>query len=341
MGALGRIKAGLGAALAGSERVSGSDRVRRDRQLEKALKHGRRQGKQIARLGAELERMHEILRRMLKRSAHVERNIEALVRHAFLGIQDLPYPHALTAARFHLGSQHDEDGITYRLLSLAGISNSRFVELGSGMRGGNSAFLAEELGWSGLMVDGDPGKIARVQRRYGSRVAGVASFVTPDNVDDLLRGHGFEGEYGTLSIDLDGTDYWVWEAMTVGNPAIVIVEYNGMFGPTRSVVVPYQNRDIEPGSHDEGDRPWLRYFFGASLAALTRLAARKGYRLVAAEPRGVNAYFLRSDVAPEVPAATAGRAFHLAESASIFLATQREDFFQAQERMGLPLDEVD
>jgi hypothetical protein len=47
-------------------------------------------------------------------------------------------------------------------------------------------------------------------------------------------------------------------------------------------------------------------YFGASLAALAALGDRQGYRLVATEPSGPNAYFLRDDVAPQIPRAEPG-----------------------------------
>jgi len=53
---------------------------------------------------------------------------------------------------------------------------------------------------------------------------------------------------------------------------------------------------------------------GASLAALDALARSKGYRLVACEPSGVNAFFLRHDVAPEIQAVPVAQAFRPALS---------------------------
>ena len=41
-------------------------------------------------------------------------------------------------------------------------------------------------------------------------------------------------------------------------------------------------------------------YYGASLPAFVHLATQKGYRLVAIEPRGVNAFFLRNDLAPDL-----------------------------------------
>jgi hypothetical protein len=63
--------------------------------------------------------------------------------------------------------------------------------------------------------------------------------ITPDNINDLLTDHGFAGEIGVLSIDVDGNDYWIWNAIIVSNPGIIIIcEYNGLFGDRHPLSVP-------------------------------------------------------------------------------------------------------
>ena len=52
-----------------------------------------------------------------------------------------------------------------------------------------------------------------------------------------------------LSIDIDGNDYWVWEAINVVTPAIVIVEYNHRFGPERAVTIPYRSNFQRTKAH--------------------------------------------------------------------------------------------
>ena len=80
-------------------------------------------------------------------------------------------------------------------------------------------------------------------------------------------------------------------------------------------------------------------YYGASLAALTRLSTRKGYRLVAVEPSGVNAFFLRDDVAPHVPACEPVRAYRLLEKYDV-LMHQGEDVFRYASEHGLQLVEI-
>jgi hypothetical protein len=250
-------------------------------------------------------------RQLVGRLHRVEQGVEAILREQMLGpaALDLPYPERLTTRRFRLWSQNGEDGITLALLLEAGIATRRFVELGCGTNGGNSGFLCNELGWDGLMVDGSAANVEVLNAQLPpGRVKVVEAWLTADSVDALIREHGFSGEVDVLSIDIDGNDYWLWERITSISPRIVIVEYNSAFGPDRAVVVPY-----DPGFERCSVEGGAGLYYGASLAALTELGKRLGYRLICIEPRGVNAYFLRNDVAPHVPAVEPAAVYRLLE----------------------------
>ena len=122
-------------------------------------------------------------------------------------------------------------------------------------------------------------------------------FITKGNVNALLQEHGFTGELGLLSIDLDGNDWYIWDALTVVDPAIVVMEYNAVFGDVAPVSVPY----------DDGFRRFAReptgLYWGVSLPALQVLAERKGYAFVGCTSAGNNAYFVRKDLVDRLPAA--------------------------------------
>jgi hypothetical protein len=172
--------------------------------------------------------------------------------------------------------------------------------------------------------------MAQVGRRFPT-VTAVTAWVTRENINDLITSHGFSGEVDLFSLDLDGNDYWIWESMTACAPRVVILEYNSMFGPDRAVTVPYEVTFDRHRHHT--------MYYGASLTALARLSARKGYRLVAVEPTGVNAFFLRSDIAPHIPVCEPKRAFHLLEKYDV-LMQQGEDVFRYVSQAGLSLVEV-
>lgn len=277
-----------------------------------------------------IEAQLESVQKIWMRTRHLEPAVQALLRERYLDPETLPYPEKLIAQRFRISSQNQEDGLTLALLAEAGETNRRFVEIGSGLSGGNSGFLARECGWSGLMVDGDAAHMAQVARRF-PMVTAVAAWVTRENIDELIAANGYDGEVDLFSLDLDGNDFWIWEAMTACNPRIVVLEYNSMFGPDRSVTVPYDPRFDRHEHH--------AMYYGASLTAHARLSARKGYRLVAVEPTGVNAFFLRNDLAPRVPACEPRRAFRLLEKYDIAIQ-KGEDIFQYAAKAGLELVEV-
>lgn len=260
--------------------------------------------RKMDRLAARLDTIAEHLEHDAKWRSTLRRDVRALLRHQYLdalvderSASDL----MLNARRFRLRSQNEEDGIVLTLLKAAGPRDRRFVEIGCGQSGGNSAVLALEMGWSGLMVDGSRKAYERASRtfRVNPGVTVVRMQVTPATLNDLLTTHGMIGDVDFCSIDIDSYDYWLLEALQACSPRVLVMEYNALFGPEQAVTVPYGQ--IIAGAP--------KAYYGASLAALESLARRKGYRLVACENSGINAFFLRQDVAPEIPGLTPARAF--------------------------------
>ena len=103
-----------------------------------------------------LSEQHDAMSRQLR---HLQAGIDGLVRAAYVDPSNLPYPERLTASRFRLLSQNQEDGMLWSLFQQIGVKSKTFVELGSGATGGNAAMLAGEFGWTGLLVEGDQGKV--------------------------------------------------------------------------------------------------------------------------------------------------------------------------------------
>jgi hypothetical protein len=260
------------------------------------------------------------------RLRNIERATHSLLRAEYLGGRELPMPQALLARRFGILSQNDEDGILLALFDRIGTTNRRFATFGSGTNGGNSGMLAHDCGWSGLMVDGSEARIERVRDRFRQApVVACASWITRENVNNLLRDNGLTGEIDLLDIDIDGIDYWLWKAIDAASPRVVVVEYNAAFGFERAVTVPY---DPAFDRHKTAEHQ----YYGASLRAFERLGQERGYRLVAIEPRGVNAFFVRQDVAGDLPALTL--------SSVIPRYDYEKTLFESCERLGLPLVEV-
>lgn len=191
-------------------------------------------------------------------------------------------------------SQYGEDGIVSWIFSLVGTGNRTFVEFGVGDgRECLTANLALNLGWSGLMLERDEKLAASASALYeDAGISVVRALVTRRTTGDLLAGRDPE----FMSIDVDGNEYWLWEAAAAAGvrPRVVAVEYNASLGPHRSLTVPYRD-DFDRFEIDE-----LGWYHGASLAALAHLARRLGYVLLGCESHGANAFFVRADVAGPV-----------------------------------------
>ena len=201
-------------------------------------------------------------------------------------------------------SQNGEDGILLYLLASIGAENHHIVEIGT--EDGhecNSANLILHFGWHGWLIECDAAMARGAERFFrghgaGDRVVVMNERALPENIDALLSHQDIPREIDILSIDIDSHDYWLWQALTVLTPRLVVIEYNASFGPSQSVTIPYAERP--PLS-----RRQHRYYQGASITALQRLAARKGYDLVAGDSRGVNAFFIRRDIREAAGLATA------------------------------------
>jgi hypothetical protein len=120
------------------------------------------------------------------------------------------------------------------------------------------------------------------------------AFITKDNINSLIASR-FSGDIGLLSIDIDGNDYWIWDAINVVNPRIVICEYNSVFGSKHCVSIPYSADFVRQKAH------YSNLYFGASLGALTMLAEKRGYFFVGSNSIGSNAFFVRKDVIGNLP----------------------------------------
>ncbi len=194
-------------------------------------------------------------------------------------------------SEFKVFSQNREDGIIQYLIRHISISDKRFIEFGvQNYVESNTRFLLLNNNWTGMIIDGDPDNINYIKNddiymKYN--LTAINAFISAENINSLIEESGFGGHIGLLSIDIDGNDYWVWEAINVVDPDIVICEYNPRFGCEKAVTIPY-------------DPEWTRYkvsytgvYFGASIKALEKLGNKKGYALVASDSHGANLFFVK------------------------------------------------
>ena len=198
-------------------------------------------------------------------------------------------------AEFKVFSQFGDDGIIQFLVDRAKIfpGEQKFVEFGvETYRESNTRFLLTNNNWKGLIMDADRCDINSIKKwkdYWKYDLTAVTAFVTKKNINNLFNKYGFNKNIGLLSIDVDGNDYWLWEAFTLTKPIIVMVEYNSVFGNKKAITIPYDEKFYRTKAH------YSNLYWGTSLKALCRLAKRKEYVFLGCNSSGNNAYFVRKD----------------------------------------------
>ena len=189
-------------------------------------------------------------------------------------------------------SQNDEDGILQECLRRLSPAKT-FMEFccGDGLEK-NTHFLLLQ-GFRGVWLDGSQNNIEHIRTGLGglkfNNLWVRQDFLTLDNISDLLRSSlEFLGldDLDVFSLDVDGNDiYFAEYIQEMVHPKILIVEYNGKFPPPLSLSIEYNP-----------EHTWQRDdFHGASLQKFVDVLDR--YMLVACNVVGVNAFFVRKDVA--------------------------------------------
>jgi hypothetical protein len=200
---------------------------------------------------------------------------------------------SLGEVEFQAFSQRGEDGILQYIISRIEIPNRIFIEFGvEDYTESNTRLLLMANSWSGLVIDGDAANIRFIKEDFiywKYDITALHSFITKENIDALITSYTSCRDIGLLSVDIDGNDYWVWEAIVSVSPRIVVCEYNSAFGPSQKVSVPYDSGFVRSRAH------YSELYWGASLAAFCSLAEKKGYDFIGTAEAGVNAFFVRKD----------------------------------------------
>lgn len=202
---------------------------------------------------------------------------------------------------FQCFSEFEEDGIILFLFSIIGEKSRRVVELCSG---DGKICMATNLiinhGWEGFLFDGEEKQVTSGRKFFAEHPATKRFppvfervWVTAEDINEILRSAGVAGEVDLLSLDMDGNDYWIWKAIEVVRPRLIVAETHDIIPTELSLTVPY----------DPAFNAWRNPqpdFRSVSLLAMTELSRRKGYRLIGAHRYGFNVFYLRNDVAPEL-----------------------------------------
>lgn len=165
-------------------------------------------------------------------------------------------------------SQNGEDGILEKIFELIGVTTKTCVEFGAwdGFHLSNTANFWTR-GWKGVLIEGMESRYKDLKKNVGNYdCICVNAFVTrsgESSLESILEKNGINFDIDLLSIDIDGDDYYILESLVHLKPRVIVCEYNPTVPASADIYAAY-------GSN-----------FGASVGALTRLAATKGYSLVA------------------------------------------------------------
>lgn len=188
-------------------------------------------------------------------------------------------------------SQCGEDGIIEEIFKRIGHTNRYFVEFGAGNGLQNCTASLLLQNWFGLWIESEPNNVQSITSKFNSLILRHSltfrqHFVTAENIENIFSDADVPEEFDMLSIDIDGNDYWIWNAITNFHPRVIVCEYNGRFGPGIQWVMKYNPEHIWSGTS----------YYGASLKSLELLGKKKGYTLVGCSLSGVNAFFVRQDL---------------------------------------------
>jgi len=183
-------------------------------------------------------------------------------------------------------SQSGEDGIIQHIFQHIGADNKVAVEIGisansDGLPGyeNNTRYLAE-MGWKTYWFD------CNNSAYIPDNCTFTRKMLTADNVKETFEMLNIPKNLDLLSIDIDGNDYHIREALAEYRPRVCIMEYNGCFDGKEDYIMPRNDNYWWQGQRD----------FGASLQSYTYQANRLGYDLVYCNSNGVNAFFIKKDI---------------------------------------------
>lgn len=224
----------------------------------------------------------------------IKSTLALLGKNVAYRLQQIEEIDSLSDVEFKVHSQCGEDGIIEWLIQRLPFSSRRFIEFGvENYKESNTRFLLVNRNWIGLAIDADSNCVEQIRNDeiyWKHHLTACQAFITRENINDLITDNGFSGQIGLLSIDMDGNDYWVWDAIEVVQPDIVVCEYNSILGDVYPITVPYEKDFYRTQAN------FSNLYYGAGIRALEWLAERKGYIFLGSNSMGINAFFIRKEL---------------------------------------------
>ena len=178
-------------------------------------------------------------------------------------------------------SQNGEDGVIAVILERIGIKMGWCCELGAwdGIHLSNCRHLIEQ-GWFALMIEGNPVRFENLVSNYAKNpsVTCLNRYIDTEknSLSTIFDANGIR-HLDFLSIDVDGLDYEIFEALDF-RPKVICIEVNAAHNPGSEARI---SRDIAKNN------------IGQSLQTFVEIGEKKGYSLVCYTG---NAFFVRDDL---------------------------------------------
>lgn len=173
---------------------------------------------------------------------------------------------------YNIYSQFGEDGIIKKIFEVIGTQSKVAVEFGAwdGFHLSNTAALwAKDGSWKGILIEGDKERFGTLTRNVApyhcTALCAYVGIQAHDCLEAILKKNTIPLAVDLLSVDIDGNDYHIFDSLQELRPRLIVIEYNPTIPAEYDVYAPY--------SPDNN--------FGQSVGALNRVAAKKGYKLVA------------------------------------------------------------
>jgi hypothetical protein len=200
-------------------------------------------------------------------------------------------PLRLHGAGFRAFSQNNEDGMIAEIFRRIEAPTKTFVEIGVGDGAENNTRYLLLTGWRGWWFEGDKNNAGAIRKSFRRELGHGqlrlhGCMLRTEELAAVLAENGVPEQPDLLSVDVDQLTYYFLDALSFLKPRVIVVEYNAAFRPPVDWVVPADNETWDGSAN-----------FGASLVAFERLGRERGYVLVGCDLAGVNAFFVRAELA--------------------------------------------
>ncbi len=172
----------------------------------------------------------------------------------------------------NIASQGGEDGVIEKIFKIIGINEPGWcVEFGAcdGKTDSNTWNLVKNKGWKAVYIEPEPTFFKKLEEHCQHTpnsycFSDLVGWDGANSLDNILARTPVSKNLEFMVIDIDGNDYYVWEALQNYQPEVVCIEFHRLIHPSVDFVQPKDPSLNHP----------------ASIKTLTELAKRKGYELV-------------------------------------------------------------